>query len=60
MKRRVLFASVAASFIALAALVLLVYGVFVEPYNITVKHVVVEDSRLARAWGNIKLVSIQK
>ena len=58
MKRSALFVSVAASFIALAALILLVYGVFIEPYSITVKHVVVKDSRLARAWGNIKIAQL--
>ncbi len=54
MKRSALFASLIVS----GVLILLGYGVLVEPYSITVKHVVINDSSLARAWGNIKIAQL--
>ncbi len=41
-----------------AACVLLAWGYFVEPLRVTVNHVVIHDSELARRWGRIKAVQI--
>ncbi len=42
----------------LLILMMLVYGIWIEPQRITVKHVIIHDPELYAEWGNVRIAQI--